>query len=356
MTIKTRKKKIVSVVGARPQFIKAAILRRAFDKHAAIDEIMIHTGQHFDDMMSDVFFNELEIRKPDHAFDIHGGGHGQMTGRMLEAIESVLDAEKPEACLVYGDTNSTLAGALAAAKMHIPVFHVEAGLRSFNKKMPEEINRIMTDHVSDLLFCSSFEGLENLHNENITNGVLHTGDIMYDAVLHIKRSSASIRTVGGVDLNGNPIAACTLHRAENTDKKERLESIVAYLNDEADGLEIVLPLHPRTKNALEKFNVSLGNIRAIEPLGYRDMQALLGASEMVFTDSGGLQKEAYFHGKPCVTLRDETEWVELIEHGWNRLWNVPDYKPRRPIAEYGEGNAGKKIVKEIEQYFFIELV
>ncbi|WP_017931912.1 non-hydrolyzing UDP-N-acetylglucosamine 2-epimerase [Robiginitomaculum antarcticum] len=344
-------KKIVTIVGARPQFVKAAILRRLFDQHPDFEEILVHTGQHYDEKMSDVFFEELEIRPPEYHFDINGKSHGAMTGEMLAAIEEVLLKEKPDALLAYGDTNSTIAGSLAAAKLHIPVFHVEAGLRSFNKKMPEEINRIMTDHMSDLLFCSTDAGVENLQNENITQGVHHVGDIMYDAVLHMQRTTESVTSIQGIDLTDGPIAACTLHRAENTDDKVRLKEIIEVLNGFADDYTIVLPLHPRTKNAVAAHGLDFGKIKTIDPVGYREMQALLSKSDMVFTDSGGLQKEAYFHGKPCVTLRDETEWVELIDNGWNRLWTQDSYKPRKPIEQYGDGDTGERIVAILEAFF-----
>ena len=340
-------KKIVTIVGARPQFVKAAILRRVFAERSDIKEILVHTGQHFDDKMSDIFFEELEINAPEYHFDINGSGHGAMTGEMLIAIEEVMLKEKPDGCLIYGDTNSTLAGSLAAAKLHIPVFHVEAGLRSFNKKMPEEINRIATDHVSDLLFCSTYTSVENLKNENITQGVHHVGDIMYDAVMHMKKQISGVSEVQGIDLTAKGLAVCTLHRAENTDEKHVLAEIIDYLNSFSNDFTIVLPLHPRTRNAAKRFDLSFGKIKVIEPVGYRDMQALLSASQMVFTDSGGLQKEAYFHGIPCVTLRDETEWVELVSHGWNRLWREPDYLPRKAIAEYGDGDTGEQIAQII---------
>lgn len=345
--------KIVSVVGARPQFVKAAILRRLFDGEPGIDEVLVHTGQHFDAAMSDVFFDELEIRKPEYALDIHGGTHGAMTGRMLEAMDGVLSTEAPDACLVYGDTNSTLAGALSAAKMHIPVIHVEAGLRSFNRRMPEELNRILTDHVSELLFCSTHTSVTNLENEGITSGVHHVGDIMYDAVLHMQKKTAGVRDIQGVDISQGPIVTTTLHRAENTDDKQRLSGLLGFLNGLAETHRVILPLHPRTRNAIERFDLSLGKITTIEPVGYRDMQALLTACELVVTDSGGVQKEAYFHGKPCITMRDETEWVELIEHGWNRLWTQDDYKPRKPIDEYGRGHTGEDILSVLKSHFGI---
>lgn len=337
-------KKIVTIVGARPQFVKASVLRKLFDKSSDFTEVLVHTGQHYDTSMSDIFFEELSINPPEHHLSINGGGHGEMTGEMLASIEKILIAEKPDACLIYGDTNSTLAGALAAAKMHIPVIHVEAGLRSFNKAMPEEVNRILTDHISDQLYCSTYMSLENLKDENITDGVYHVGDIMYDATLDAIARAEGITEVKGVSLKADNIAACTLHRAENTDSEPRLRAIIDYLNAQCNEYDIILPLHPRTRNALAKYNMDVGRIKTIDPVGYMEMQALLAAAKIVFTDSGGLQKEAYFHGTPCVTLRDETEWVELIDHGWNKLWTEADFKPRKAITEYGDGKSGEKIL------------
>lgn len=338
-------KKIVTIVGARPQFVKAAILRRLFDSSPNFIEILVHTGQHYDEKMSDIFFQELEIKAPEYHFDINGKSHGAMTGEMLTAIERVLLKEKPDACLVYGDTNSTLAGSLAAAKLHIPVIHVEAGLRSFNKRMPEEVNRILTDHISDFLFCSTYAGVEILKQENITKGVHHVGDIMYDAVLHMKQKISDVTSVQGVDLTDRPIAACTIHRAENTSEKAILSEVMDYINTFSSEYKIILPVHPRTRAAMDKFNLSFGNIHTINPVGYLEMQTLLNASKCVFTDSGGLQKEAYFHDVPCVTLRDETEWVELVANGWNRLWRTKGYTERKPIPEYGTGKSGEEILK-----------
>lgn len=343
-------KKIVSVVGARPQFVKAAVLRNLFDASSDFSEYLIHTGQHYDHIMSDIFFEELGIRAPDHKMQLENRGHGSMTGEMLGGIEGVLLSEKPDACLVYGDTNSTVAGALAAAKLHIPVIHVEAGLRSFNKLMPEEINRVLTDHVSDLLFCSTSESIMNLRNENIMLGVHHTGDIMYDAVLLVKKQTESITHVAGIELAKEDYAVCTLHRAENTDDMDRLKAILDFLNRHCEDRGIILPVHPRTRNAVDNFGLDFGDIRTIEPVSYFQMQALLAGSKAVFTDSGGLQKEAYFHRKPCVTIREETEWVETIKCGWNRLWNIENYEERKPIVEYGDGNSGRKMVHLIAQH------
>lgn len=344
--------KIVTIVGARPQFVKAAVLRELFEMNDKIQEVLIHTGQHYDVSMSDVFFSDLNIKPAEYKLGINSGGQGQTTGRMTEEIERVIIAEKPDAVLVYGDTNSTLAGALAASKLHIPVIHVEAGLRSFNKRMPEEINRVLTDHVSELLFCSTHAGVENLKRENIQDNVVLVGDIMYDATLKAIRNISDIESIQGVDLRQDNLAACTVHRAENTDDETTLRKLIEYLDQQCDTYNVVLPVHPRTSKALEQFDISTGRITTIEPVGYHHMQALLNASKMVFTDSGGLQKEAYFHQVPCVTLRNETEWVELITAGWNRLWSTPDFKrPRQNVEEYGTGNCGQKIIQQIERFF-----
>lgn len=343
-------KKIVTVVGARPQFVKAAVLRRHFAASKDFNEILIHTGQHYDEKMSDIFFKEMRIDKPDYQFTLTDRSHGAMTGEMMKEIEQVLFKEKPDACLVYGDTDSTLAGALAATKMNIPVFHVEAGLRSFNRKMPEEINRVLTDHISKLLFCSTYQSIVNLKNEGITTGVHHTGDIMYDTVVDARERLGNVKLIQGIDLTDRHIAVCTIHRAENTDDTVRLAKIFDTIKSFTTKYKVVLPLHPRTRNAIARDKLSLGNIVTIDPLGYDDMQRLLSISKLVLTDSGGLQKEAYFHGVPCVTLRDETEWVELIDHGWNRLWTETKYKERKPISEYGEGQTGKIIMNLIREH------
>ena len=339
--------KLVSVVGARPQFVKAFPLSKAMREAGGLHEIMIHTGQHFDANMSDIFFRELGIAPPAYHFDIHGGHHGAMTGRMLTAIEDVLLKEEPDAVLVYGDTNSTLAGALAAAKLHIPVAHVEAGLRSFNRAMPEEINRVIADHLSALLLCPTTTAVENLLAEGIRNGVHNVGDLMFDATLMAAKLAERHATVlESLNLKPKTYAVATVHRAENTDDPASLARIARYLAEQAHGQAMILPLHPRTRAAAQSAGIDFaqGGIRMVEPLGYLDMCRLVQGATAVFTDSGGLQKEAYFHRVPCVTLRNETEWVETIENGWNRLWTTKDYKPRRDIAEYGDGHAAEKIV------------
>lgn len=339
-------RKVITIVGARPQFIKAAAVSRAFRDFPDMTEVMVHTGQHFDANMSDVFFRELGIPQPAHNLEVHGGGHGQMTGRMLESIERVLLEEKPDWMLVYGDTNSTIAGALAAAKLHIPVAHVEAGLRSFNRRMPEEVNRVLTDHVSALLFCPTKAAVDNLAAEGIVKGVHQVGDVMYDATLDATRRAKMESTVlDTLGLTPGSYVLATIHRAENTDTAEHLGAVFDYLRAQAKGLPVVLPLHPRTRGAAQRFGVSLDGLRIIDPVGYLDMAGLLDGCAMVLTDSGGVQKEAYFHRKPCVTLRDETEWVETVDAGWNRLWKGAEYaQPRRDIAEYGDGRAAHAIL------------
>lgn len=343
-----RRATILTVVGARPQFIKAAAVSRAIRNSADFSEILIHTGQHFDSMMSDVFFRELEIGKPEVNLAIHGGTHGTMTGQMLAGIETYLIERKPDWLLVYGDTNSTLAGALAAAKLHIPVVHVEAGLRSFNRRMPEEVNRVLTDHVSALLLSPTMTGVRNLQAEGITRGVHHVGDVMYDAMLHAQKRSREMSSIlADLGLGDGGFALATVHRAENTDDPARLQAVMNAIVETAGGLPVVLPVHPRTRQAIARSGTQLGSIRTIDPVGYIDMVRLLDGAKVVLTDSGGLQKEAYFARRPCVTLRDETEWTETLEHGWNRLWTTPDWKPRSDITDYGTGQAAEAVLDAI---------
>jgi UDP-GlcNAc3NAcA epimerase len=339
--------KILSVVGARPQFIKAAAVSRAIRDTDGLEEVIVHTGQHFDDDMSDVFFRELDIPTPKHRLDINGGGHGEMTGRMLMAIESVLIAEKPDWTVVYGDTNSTLAGALAAAKLHIPIAHVEAGLRSFNRRMPEEVNRVLTDHLAALHLCPTRAAVENLVREGVHHGVHHIGDVMYDATLFaIRRAEAGSDILSELDLSPRYYGVATVHRAENTDHADRLRQVISYLREQAKKFPIVLPIHPRTRRKGEEMGISFDGLKVIGPVGYIDMAGLLNRAGAVFTDSGGLQKEAYFHRVPCTTLRDETEWVETVTHGWNRLWQGADFVvDRREIDEYGDGRAAFRIAE-----------
>ena len=342
---------LVTVVGARPQFIKAAPVSRALAEQPGARETMVHTGQHFDPEMSQSFFRELELPEPAHNLGIHGGGHGAMTGRMLQALEPILQTERPDAVLVYGDTNSTLAGALAAAKLNIPVAHVEAGLRSFNRRMPEEINRVLADHVSTLLYCPTDAAVGNLAQEGITAGVAKVGDVMYDATLHAAaRARSSSCILERLRLTDGAFALATVHRAENTDDPAVLSQILDYLRGRAGSEPMVLPLHPRTRGAVEGAALSLDGLTAVPPCGYLDVHRLLQGATTVYTDSGGLQKEAYFHRKPCVTLRGETEWVETVACGWNRLWRGPDYRPRRTIDDYGDGTAARRIAAHLTDW------
>lgn len=330
-------RKILTIIGARPQFIKASVVSRAIQQTDGIEEIMLHTGQHFDANMSDIFFNQLNIPRPHIQLDIHGGSHGEMTGRMLAEIEQALLEHKPDRVLVYGDTNSTLAGALAAAKLHIPVAHVEAGLRSFNMQMPEEINRILTDQISDLLFCPTDTAVKNLNNEGFANKpvqVLQVGDVMQDSALLFAEKAAA----PAGDLPEGFILA-TLHRAENTDNPQRLAAIVSALNTlHKTVAPVVLPLHPRTRKLIAQHGLEL-NVHLVDPVGYFEMVWLLDHCNLVLTDSGGVQKEAFFFGKACVTMRDQTEWVELIEAGANELVGADAAK----IIEAASRNVGRKV-------------
>ncbi|MFN0730025.1 non-hydrolyzing UDP-N-acetylglucosamine 2-epimerase [Polaribacter gochangensis] len=315
-------KKIVTILGARPQFVKAAVLSRVIKNHHQIEEVIIHTGQHFDANMSEVFFEEMEIPKPTYNLAINSLSHGAMTGQMLEKIETILLDEKPDAVVVYGDTNSTIAGSLAAKKLHIKVIHIEAGLRSFNMKMPEEINRILTDRISDLLCCPTDTAIKNLQKEGFDNlpiKIVKNGDIMKDAVEYYSQTSAEKSSIiADLDLNKNEFVLATIHRQENTDDVENLKSIFAGLEEINKDCKVVLPLHPRTKKILEKNNIQ-PNITLINPVGYFAMLELLKNCTLVISDSGGLQKEAFFNKKNCIIVREETEWVELVENGFAEI-------------------------------------
>ncbi len=342
--------KIFTVVGARPQFIKASPVNHALVKDG-FEEVLVHTGQHFDAIMSDVFFDELAIPKPKWNLEINSLGHGAMTGRMLEKLEEAMLVEKPDMVLIYGDTNSTAAGALAAAKLHIPVAHVEAGLRSFNRRMPEEINRVMADHLSTLLFCPTSTAIANLAKEGLTEGVHAVGDVMFDTTIAaVERSAKVSRIMDILGLQRGTYAVATLHRAENTDDPFRFAKMIAWLEDSAKDIPIIMPAHPRTRKLMDRSNIKPKNMTLIDPVGYLDMTCLVHNACAVFTDSGGLQKEAYFQRVPCVTLRDETEWVETIEAGWNRLWSVPDYRPRKDIPDYGSGHSAGMISSCIKSF------
>jgi UDP-GlcNAc3NAcA epimerase len=351
-------KKIITILGARPQFIKAAAVSSVFGNH--FDEILVHTGQHYDANMSDVFFDELGIPHPKYHLNVGSGSHGAMTGAMLAAIEDVLLVEKPDFVMVYGDTNSTVAGALAASKLLIPVIHVEAGLRSFNKAMPEEQNRILTDHISDLLFVPTQTAIDNLLREGIKKGVHNVGDVMYDGILHFSKiAQEKSRILASLEVTENGYLLCTIHRAENTNDIERLKGIVKGLND--SGEQIVLPLHPRTQKYLNDYQIELGaNIRVIEPVGYLDMVRLEAGAKKIVTDSGGVQKEAFFLAKPCITMRDETEWVETVENGWNIIVGADATKIAEAIrffepnaerkAYFGNGTAAARMVELIKKF------
>jgi UDP-GlcNAc3NAcA epimerase len=358
--------KLVTVVGARPQFIKAAAVSRAIrDGHAGeIDEVLVHTGQHYDDNMSAVFFDELDIPRSKYDLKISGGSHGAMTGRMLEAIESVLVDEKPDWVLVYGDTNSTLAGALAAAKLHMPIAHVEAGLRSFNRRMPEEINRILADRLSSLLFCPTDTAVGNLRAEGMTSGVHNCGDVMYDVALYYRDRARQRSTVlRDLSLTDRGFALATCHRAENTDDPQRLGEVVSALADIARDLPVVLPLHPRTRKLIDDncLRPRLTGVTVIDPLPFLDMVALEQSAKVILTDSGGIQKEAFFYGVPCVTMRDETEWVETVSLGRNRIvgavredivaaFHASLGQPTvasGPGVPYGHGDAASRILSQL---------
>ena len=312
----------MTILGARPQFVKAAVLSRIISKYNEIEEVIVHTGQHYDANMSAIFFEEMEIQKPKYNLAIHGLSHGAMTGQMLQKIEEVLIAEKPNLVVIYGDTNSTLAGALAAKKMNIKVVHIEAGLRSFNMKMPEEINRILTDRISDLLICPTDTAIKNLHQEgfeNISANIVKSGDIMKDAVeFYSKVSAKKSNIISNLNLVQNNFVLATIHRQENTDSIENLKAIFEGLQTISKEKKVVMPLHPRTRAILEKNKLNF-NIEFIDPVGYFDMLELLKNCNLVVTDSGGLQKEAFFNKKHCIIAREETEWVELVEHGFAKI-------------------------------------
>lgn len=347
--------KIVTILGARPQFIKAGTVSREIAKYQEIEEVIVHTGQHYDANMSEIFFEEMQIPKPHYNLDINGLGHGAMTGQMLEKIEKILLHEKPDWVMVYGDTNSTLAGALAASKLHIKTAHIEAGLRSFNMSMPEEINRILTDKISTMLFCPTQSAIDNLNNEGYDSfdaKMIKNGDVMQDGALFY----SGLAVKPNVELKNDYILS-TIHRVENTDNIERLKEIVAALNEIAKEVQIVFPLHPRTKAILKKNNLEV-NCTIINPVGYLEMVYLIKNAKMIMTDSGGLQKEAFFFKKSCITLRDETEWVELIEKKFNvlagadkekiiELYTSYDFNKDFSIDLYGTGKAGAIIVKEL---------
>jgi UDP-GlcNAc3NAcA epimerase len=366
---------ILNIIGARPQFMKYFPVSRVIQKYnSSVKDILIHTGQHYDYNMSRIFFNELGIKEPDHHLNVGSGTHATQTAQIVERTEKLLIEYNPDVIIIYGDTNSTLAGALAASKLHIPIAHIEAGLRSYNKKMPEEVNRILSDHVSTFLFCPSKravqnlqrEGFESIHNdgnlvelhdvENPTHAwinnpvVVNSGDVMHDTILYardIARNKSSI--LSDLKITAHEYSVLTLHRAENTDDRDRLSMMIEFVNDTGNGTPVIFPIHPRTRKVYESANVVFSpNIKITDPLGYFDLIYLLDNAKLLMTDSGGMQKEAFWLGIPCITLRQETEWTETIESGWNILYkdfsgNIPT-PPEKPTP-YGNGNAAEVIVQ-----------
>jgi UDP-N-acetylglucosamine 2-epimerase (non-hydrolysing)/UDP-GlcNAc3NAcA epimerase len=356
--------KIITVLGARPQFIKAAPVSIAL-REKGHKEFLVHTGQHYDYRMSKIFFDELGLQEPGFHLGVGSGVHGRQTGLILQRVEGILLQQTPDVVIVYGDTNSTLGGTLAAAKLHIPVVHVEAGLRSFNKRMPEEINRVLTDHMSTFLFCPSHTAMNNLQKEGFPiDGkmqslhpdidhpiVVHVGDVMYDTLLHAlqiaEQKSLILEQLG---LQEKSYALLTLHRAENTDERSNLERIIAFINDVTRSQPVIFPMHPRMtkvyKNSSSRF---AKHVRIVEPLGYFDLHLLLKYAVRLFTDSGGMQKEAYWLRVPCITLREETEWVETVQSGWNILYR--DYQdvhhPKKDANAYGDGHAAERIISTL---------
>ncbi len=351
--------KIATVVGARPQFIKLAPLSRALRRRHK--EVLIHTGQHYDDSLSGVFFRELKIARPDYNLNIASDSHGAQTGGMLQGIERILLKERPALVIVYGDTNSTLAGALAAAKLNIPIAHVEAGLRSYRSDMPEEINRVLTDHLSRFLFCPTKNAVANLKKEGITSGVYNVGDIMYDAMLfYLREARKKSRILARLGVSGKEYFLATVHRAANTDSPQRLKRIIGILA----GLDktVIFPVHPRTRKSLRSFNIKIRScpIRLIEPVNYFDMLMLEANARAILTDSGGVQKEAYILSVPCITLREETEWAETLRSGANKVVGVDArkimkainevsyFRPRNNPVSFGRGNTALRIAKILQ--------
>lgn len=380
--------KVMSIVGARPQFIKAAPVIRAIERNNEkkpfmIQHILMHTGQHYDENMSRIFFDELEIPRPEYNLEVGSGTHGEQTARMMQRIEEVLIKERPSMTILYGDTNSTLAGGLVAAKLNMPVAHVEAGLRSYNKRMPEEINRVLTDHASSVLFCPTVNAVNNLRKEgfvnirDITNDmkadpgrscdssrplVINVGDVMFDSILeYAGRADVRSDILAKLDLKNKGYILVTMHRAENTDNKERLRGIFEALKKINKDIKIILPIHPRTRKAVKESRIDVSGLKVIEPISYLDMICLEKNAKVICTDSGGMQKEAYFCKVPCITIRDETEWEETLESGWNRLVEADpdriqtcmedvisdswDTKPQ--VSPYGDGKAAEKIYRVI---------
>ena len=350
--------KILSVVGARPQFVKAAVVCHAAARDAAIEHKLVHTGQHYDAGMSDVFFEEMAIPAPDYSLGVGSGPHGQQTGEMMKRLEPVLMAENPDWVVLYGDTNSTLAGAVVAAKLHLPCAHIEAGLRSFNRRMPEELNRIVADHLSDLLFCPTRTAVDNLAREGLRDRALLTGDVMYDAALEFRVRADSAGGPLAEAWQPGAFALATVHRAENTDQPERLQAILRALERiAAEICPVVFPVHPRTAKAIADMSWSASQVHLIPPVGYLDMLLLEGRARLILTDSGGVQKEAYFARVPCLTLRHETEWLETLENRCNVLTGSDERKILEAARDcstagpwtdaYGDGHAGEHILRSL---------
>jgi len=346
------------VIGARPQFVKAAAVSRALAAFG-VEEKIIHTGQHYDENMSESFFTELEIPQPAFHLGVGSGNHGVQTGRMMQALEEVFLSEQPDWVLVFGDTNSTMAGALVAAKLHMPIAHVEAGLRSFDRSMPEEVNRVVTDHVSDVLFAPTTVAVENLQREGLGNRRIEvSGDVMFDvALFYAEKSERESQVISRLGVEPDSYVLSTIHRADNTETAERLSAVLGGLDEVAKEMPVVLPLHPRTAAAIKRFGLNFSNIRFIEPVGYLDMLSLLKHAAVIATDSGGVQKEAFFQGRPCVTLRNSTEWTELVDSGWNRLLPPESAEAVKQgvlssvgirgeeLLLYGDGKASDKIAR-----------
>ena len=357
--------KLATIIGARPQFIKMKPISSYIKKHSSIEEIVIHTGQHYDRLMSEIFFKEMKIDEPQKNLSVGSASHGKQTGEMLIKIEEALFKIRPQGVLVYGDTNSTLAGALVAAKMNVPVFHVEAGLRSYNKAMPEEINRLLTDHISSLLFAPTQTAIANLKKEGLYKNTILTGDVMLDSILMFEKEIKKMSFLfEKYKITHKNYIIATLHRAENTDNKKRLLAIINILDNIARNIKLLIPLHPRTKNALKKHNITVKNIDFIEPVSYLTMLFLEKHAKWVITDSGGIQKEAFILNTPCLTLRKETEWQETLENNMNTLVDTDEMLIKEIISKtttpsntentlqiYGNGKASKKIVKAIINYF-----
>jgi UDP-GlcNAc3NAcA epimerase len=360
--------KICTIIGARPQFVKAAVISAKIAEMKtdnAIEEVIIHTGQHYDPIMSDIFFTELKIPKEKYNLNVGSGAHGIQTGKMLEGIEAILLEEKPNFVLIYGDTNSTLAGALAAVKLHIPIAHVESGMRSFNRKMPEEINRIVADHTCTLNLCSTQTAVDNLNNEGLQRTAILTGDVMYDCALkfaHLAEKHSD--PLSKFNLNSKEYILMTCHRAENSDNKKRMSQIIDAVNALAEDKIVLYPIHPRTKKILKEFNLYFSDkVKIIEPVGYLEMLILEKNASLILTDSGGVQKEAFFFNVPCVTMRDETEWTETVDLGFNIITGADTTNIIDAVSEfnnqgslsidsspYGDGNSAEKILTAILEY------